>query len=201
MDSKLKKNTSFVIKPMYYISKILGIATFKIYKENESVNKYHFLLSDIILPVFMIIVLCLNSYASVIYAMKFDGREVAVNIRVVWISNIIISRLTSIFTLFMSVTVNKHYIPQALRYLSYVDRKLFEGSDQENIFKQGRIYLVLQLTVTILVTALDSAFFTYVFPPSAPVHIMHVISEILCATISKIMVLQYVNLVFLLKQR
>jgi hypothetical protein len=201
MDSKLKTDIYFVIKPMYYISKILGIAAFKIYKENESVNKYHFLVSDIILPVFMIIVLCLCSYASVIYAMKFDGREVAVNIRVVWISYIIISRLTSIFTLLMSVTVNKHYIPQALRYLSYVDRKLFEGSDRENIFRQGRTFLVQQLTVTILVTALDSAFFTYVFPPSAPVHIMHVISEVLCATISKLMVLQYVNLVFLLKQR
>ena len=59
----------------------------------------------------------------------------------------------------------------------------------------------MQLIVGITITASEHILLNFSFPPNAPLDIVHIISQIICAAINRIMILQYINLVLSLKQR
>jgi hypothetical protein len=201
MDYTQSKDIHFVVKPLYYVSKVLGMIVFKTGSANKCANKERCFVPELILPVFMIISMCVHLCFDVLYTIQFTGLELTLDTRVMWIVNKIVSSSTSIVTLLLNLTINRHCIPRILSYIHDVDIKLFRADCRDRIFRQARSSIIVQLTVAVTITALENILFNFVFPPNAPLGIMHLLLENLSAAINRVMTLQYINLVLSLKQR
>jgi len=81
------------------------------------------------------------------------------------------------------------------------DLKLFKWGCGEKIFRQARSSLIVQLTVAITITTFENILLYIFLSPNAPVDIIHTVSQIMCAAINRVMLLQYTNIVLSLKQR
>jgi hypothetical protein len=201
MDSTQKKDIYFVIKPLCYVSQVLGMVGFKIGSANKCLSRERYFVPEYILPIFIIINLCVYLYFNVLYATNFSAFEITPEIRVIFTFNKIVICLTSVVTLLLNITLDKHCIPQTLSYIHDADLKLFKWDCREKIFKQARSSSIVQLTVATTITALENILPNILFPPNAPTDIIHSISHILCAAINRMMILQYTSLVLSLKQR
>ena len=201
MDSTQQKDIYFVIKPLYYVSQVLGMVGFKIESANKIVTSGRYFVPEYILPIFIIINLSVFLCFDVLYTIQFTALQMTTGLRVVWIFNKTITSLTSIVTLLLNMTLDRHGIPRALSYIHDADLKLFKCGYNEKIFRQARSSLIVQLIVGITITAFEHILLNFSFPPNAPLDIIHIISQIICAAINRIMILQYINLVLSLKQR
>ena len=113
MDSTRQKDIYFVIKPLYYVSQVLGMVGFKIEIANKIVTSGRYFVPEYILPIFITINLSVFLYFDVLYTIQFTALQVTTDLRVVWIFNKIITSLTSIVTLLLNMTLERHGIPRA----------------------------------------------------------------------------------------
>lgn len=201
MDSTQKKDIYYVFKPLYYVSQVLGMVGFKIGSANKCVTTEGYFVPESILPIFIIINLFVFLCCNVIYTIQVTAFQMTAEIRVIWIFNKIVTFLTSIVTLLLNITLDRHCIPRTLSYIHNVDLKLFKWACREKIFRQARSSLIVQLTVAITITATENILLNFLLPPNAPLDIIHTISQLLCAAINRVMILQYINIVLSLKQR
>lgn len=201
MDSTQKKDIYYVFKPLYYVSQVLGMVGFKTGSANKCVTTERYFVREYILPIFIIINLCVYLCFNVLCTIKFNAFEMTMEIRAIWIFNKIVTSLTCIVTLLLNITLDRHCIPRTLSYIHDADLKLFKCDCREKIFRQARSSLHTQLAVAITITAFENILLNIFLPPNAPIDIIHTVSLLLCATISRVMILQYINIVLSLKQR
>jgi len=201
MDSTQKKDIYYVFKPLYYVSQVLGMVGFKIGNANKCVTTERCFVPEYILPIFIIINLCVYLCCNVLYLIQFTAFQMTVEIRVIWIFNKMLTSLTSIVTLLLNITMDRHGVPRTLSYIHDADLKLFKCGCREKIFRQARSSLIVQLTVAIIITAFENILLNTFLPLNTPIDFIHSISYTLCAGINRVMILQYINIVLSLKQR
>jgi len=123
MNSTQKKDIYYIFKSLYFVSQLLGIVRFKIGSANKCVTTERYFVPEYILLRFIIINLCVYFCCDVLYTIKFTAFQLTVEMLVIWTINKTVNTLTSIVTLLLNITLDRHCIPRTLtlrRLMSYI---------------------------------------------------------------------------------
>jgi hypothetical protein len=85
--------------------------------------------------------------------------------------------------------------------LARVDNKLFRNKSKQDAYSKQRSYVKMQLWVTLIIIGIVITSYTYSSPEGTWMVYTIVASDILCGIINTVMMLQYVNVVLMVKQR
>jgi hypothetical protein len=106
----LEKNIYFVIQPLQFLSRIIGLSPFHIDPNYTYRNKGGYIFCHIIQAIVMIILLLCGLCTNVLILVENNEPAFKVIARIVWIFNILVSNLTSILALLFYVTRNRNHI-------------------------------------------------------------------------------------------
>ena len=197
----LKHNIYFVIQPLHFVSRVLGLSPVHIDPKTKCHNGRVCIYSHIILATVMIIFLLYGLYNSILLLYKAGEGLLNISIRVLWNIYMLVSNLTNILALIFAVTRNRNYMTKVLCLLSRADNKLFHNTSKQSAYSQQRSHVIKQLWITLISHVTASTSCVYSFYGGMWECNMYIVSQILGNAINAVMILQYVNIVLLVKQR
>jgi hypothetical protein len=194
-------NIYFIIQPLHFMSKIFGLSPLHIDPEHDCDNKRTCTCFHVSLATFMMALLIYGLYHSIIFTNVLIEPNFYASIRIVWAINIFATFLTSILSLIFAVTRNRNHIRNILSIISRVDSKLLHKNFEQNIYKQQRSHILAQMTVKFALYGTVSAFCAFSFYNGTWICFVYIVSKILATVINTVMILQYVNIVLIVKCR
>ena len=197
----LEHNIYFAIQPLHFASRILGLSPFHIDPNYTFRNKGGCTICHIIQATLIILLLLYGLYNSVLTLVEYSDIRFNINLRIVWIINVLVSHLASILTLLFSVTRNRNHMTNMLSFLSRVDKKLFHNNSKQNAYSQQRSRVIMQLWITLILFGIVVTSCTYSYSDGTWIWYVYTVSQILSDAINTGMMLQYVNFVLMVKQR
>ena len=197
----LEHNIYFVIQPLHFVSRILGLSPFHIDPNYKVRNKVGCTFWHIIQATVIILLLLYGLYNSVLTVADYNQPMFNVNLRIVWIINGLASHLTSILTLIFSVTRNRNHMTNMLSLLSRVDNKLFRNNSKQSAYSQQRSRVIMQLWIMLILLGIVGTSCTYSYSDGTWIWYVFMASQMLSDAINTGMMLQYVNFVLMVKQR
>ncbi|XP_069694847.1 gustatory receptor for sugar taste 43a-like [Periplaneta americana] len=191
----------FTIEPLYYVSKILGLAPFS-YKENKNGKKqYSFRCVDVISTFVWLAAflagLPLHMAHDIIYKQVGLPTKMCIALDIYIIS----LYLTSITSLLLSGTLNRQKLPQLIEKVSEVDEILYQKRGNDIVFKRSRVYLILQLATLAVVLGFLHCYNIYSFYNGTVWGCAVTILENFSFLVNTLVVIQFVDSVFMLKER
>jgi hypothetical protein len=198
---ELKYNVYFEIEPLYYISRLLGLAPFSFKKKKSGEIEVHFSHSDIILittlSIFLLVGLCLCEFVLANTA----GITIPILIRALWFISLSSIYSTCIVTLLLNITIHRKHFPLILRRIHIIDSKLFNGGRNEKRYKRRRSGTTKQLAVLAFIWIINFLSFIYYFFHAGILNILFIILRTLCYTIFFLISCQYTSMVLVLRAR
>ena len=201
MKKPLEHNVYFVIQPMHFVSRILGLSPFHIDPNYTFRNKGGCTFCRIIQATVMILLLLYGLYNSVFTFVENIYPMFNVTVRIVWIINVLISHLTSILIIIFSVTRNRNHMANILCLLSRVDNKLFRNNSKQSAYLQQRSHLIKQFWIMFILYGIVIASCAYSCIDGTWITYANAASQTLINLINTVMIFQYVNIVQMVKQR
>jgi hypothetical protein len=143
----LEYNIYFVIQPLHFVSKLLGLSPFHIYSNSQCHNGSVFNYSHIILVTVSIILLLYVLYNSIIFLDTFSEYILNISVRILWIIYMLVSNLIIILSLLLTVTRNRNHMRNVLCLLSLADSKMFRNKSRQSAYSQSRSHVIMQLWI------------------------------------------------------
>jgi hypothetical protein len=200
-ETSVEHNIYFVIQFLHFVSKIFGLSPLHIDPEHECDKKRACICFHATLVTFMMAVLLYGFYNSLIFTNELIEPNFYTSIRVVWGISIFAAYLTSILSLIFAVTRNRNHIRNMLSIISRIDSKLLHKNFEQSIYKQQRSHICAQMTVKFALYGTVSTFCSISFYDGTWICIVYAVSKILTTIINTVMILQYVNIVLIVKRR
>ena len=197
----LEHNIYFVVQPLHFVSRALGLSPFHIDPNYTFPNKGGCTFCHVIQATVMILLLLYGLYNSVLTFVEYSDPMYNAVLRTVWIINVLVSHLTSILTLLFAVTRNRNHMTNMLLLLSRVDNKLFRNNSKQSAYSQQRSRVIKQLWIMLILFGTVGTSCTYSYSNGTWNWYMFLVSQILTDVINMGMILQYVNFVLMVKQR
>jgi hypothetical protein len=141
----LERNIYFVLQPLHFVSRILGLSPFHISPNTKCHNGNVCTYSHIILVTVLIILLLLGLYNSMLFLDTLSEGVLNISVRVVWTIYVLVSNLTSTLALPFTVTRNRNHMANVLCLSSRVDNKLFRNKSKQSAYSQQRSHVIMQL--------------------------------------------------------
>jgi hypothetical protein len=157
----LEHDIYFVIQPLQFVSRILGLSPFHIdpnytFRNNGCYNYTH------IMHVTLMIILLLCSLCyNVLNLVAYNDSDFNIFVRIVWIINVLVSHMTSIIALLFSVTRNRNHMTNVMSLLSCVDNNLFRNKSKQDAFSKQRSHVKMQLWITLIIFVTVVICFTF----------------------------------------
>ena len=197
----LEHNIYFAIQPLHFVSRILGLSPFHIDPNYTFRNKGGCTFCHIIQATLMILLLLYGLYNSVLTTAEYSESTFKLSVRVVYIINILVSNFTGILALIFTVTRNRNHITNMLSLLSRVDNKLFRNNSKQSAYSQQRSREIIQLWIMFILFGtvyIPLAFFCSV---DKWMWSLTLFSQTFRSAINTVIILQYINIVLMVKQR
>ena len=139
----MEHNIYFVIQPLHYVSRILGLSPFHIDPNYTFRIKCRCTFCHIIQATIMILLLLYGLYISVLETAEYSETVTSVMVRAVWIIYVLVSHLTCILALLFSVTRTRNHMTIVF-LLSHADNKLFRNNAKQSAycFIKSHIFLL-----------------------------------------------------------
>ena len=197
----MEHNIYLVIQPLHFVSRILGLSPFHIETNYTFRNKGGCTFCHVIQTTVMIFLLLFGLYSSVLTAVEYSESTFNVFVRVVCIINILVSNFTGILSLLFTVTRNRNHMTNVLSLLSRVDNKLFRNNSKQSAYSQQRSRVIMHLWITFVLfgSVFIPLVFFYYF--DTWMNFMSLFSETFRSAIQTVIILQYTNIVLMVKQR
>ena len=196
----LEHNIYFAIQPLHFVSRILGLSPFHVDPSYTFHNKGGCTFCHIIQETVMILLLLYGSYNEVLACVAYSETTFNLSVRVVCIINILVSSFTGALALFFTVTRNRNHMTNVLCLLSRVDNKLFRNKSKQSAYSQHRSHVIMQLWFTLLLQGI-AYIPLFFFSDDTWMSYTNVSSEIFRGVIDTVVMLQYMNIVLMVKQR
>jgi len=197
----LEHKIYFVIQPMHFVSRMLGLSPFHIDPDYKFHNTGGCNFCHIIQATLLILLLLYGLYNSVLTFVNYNQPMYSVNLRIGWIICIVVTHLTSILTLLSTVTRDRNHMTNMLLLLSRVDNKLFRNNSKQSAYSQQRSRVIKQLWIMLILFGTVGTSCIYSYSNATWIWYMFMVSKILTDVINMGMILQYVNFVLMVKQR
>lgn len=200
-NEELKYNVYFEIEPLYYVSRLLGLAPFSIRKKKSGEREVQFSRFDIILTaalnILLVVGLCFDEFRLA----STSGAALPIVIRDLWFISVLSQYATCIVTLILNITIHRKHLPLILRRIYIIDSKLFNDGTNEKRYKSRRSGTTKQLAVIafILIICRFSSF--YYFFRARIVYQVSTILRTLSSIIFFFISCQYTSLVLVLRAR
>jgi hypothetical protein len=200
-NQELKYNVYFEIEPLYYVSRLLGLAPFSLRKKKSGETEVHFSQSDFILTttlsVVLLVGLCLNQFvvANTSYI------NVPTFFYVLGFIETLATYSTCIVTLILNISIYRKHLPLILRRIYVLDSKFLNDGRNEERYKSRRSGTTKQLTVIGIIWIINFLSCIYYFFIGGIFITLIVSSRILCNTIFFLISCQYTSMVLVLKAR
>ena len=198
---QMEHNIYFVIQPLHYVSRILGLSPFHIDPNYTFRNKCRCTFCHIIQATMMILLLLYGLYINVLTIVEYSDPMFKITVRAVWIINVLFSHLTSILALLFSVTRNRNHITQVLCLLSRVDNKLLRDNTKQSAYFQQRSRMLIQMWIMLILFVIFCTSSVYSYSDGTVIWYIFSASQVLSGAINMCMIFQYVSIVQMLKQR
>jgi hypothetical protein len=200
-EEPMEHNIYLVIQPLHFVSRILGLSPFHIETNYTFRNKGGCTFCHVIQTTVMIFLLLFGLYSSVLTAVEYSESTFNVFVRVVCIINILVSNFTGILSLLFTVTRNRNHMTNVLSLLSRVDNKLFRNNSKQSAYSQQRSRVIMHLWITFVLfgSVFIPLVFFYYF--DTWMNFMSLFSETFRSAIQTVIILQYTNIVLMVKQR
>jgi uncharacterized membrane protein len=134
----LEHNIYFVIQPLQFVSRILGLSPFHIDPNYTIRYKGDCTFCHIIQATVMIFLLICTLYYSFLTTLEYNEPAFNIIVSIVWIINVLASHMTSILALLFFVTRNRNHITNVMSLLSRVDNKLFRNKSKQGAYSKQR---------------------------------------------------------------
>jgi len=197
----LEHNIYFVIQPLHFVSRILGLSPFHIDPNYTFRNKVGCTFCHIIQAAVMILLLLYGLYINVLKAVTYSEITFHVFVRVVCIINIFVSSFTGILALFFAVTRNRNHMTNMLCLLSHVDNKLCSNNSKEGAYSQHRSQVFMQLWIMLILYGFIYIPLFFLYYDGTWMSCTNVSSQLFKGVIDTVVILQYINIVLMVKQR
>jgi hypothetical protein len=198
---QLEQNIYFVIQPLHFVSRILGLSPFHIDTNYTFRNKGGCTFRRIIQAAVMILFSLYGLCNNVLDLVANRDPMFNVIVRIVWIIHVLVLHLTSILTILFTVTRNRNHMTNTLCLLSRVDNKLFRNKSKQSAYSQQRSHVITQLWITLILYAIVVASLTYTCAEGTWKSYANAASIALSNLINVVMLFQYVIIVQMVKQR
>jgi hypothetical protein len=197
----LEHNIYFVIQPLHLLSRVLGLSPFHIDPNYTFRNKGGSSYCHITQATLLILLLLYGLYNSMLVIVEYSEPVFKASVRVVWAINIFVTHLTSILALLFTVTRNKNHMTNVLSLFSSVDNMLFPKNSKQSAYAQHRSHVMVQLCIMIILFGVACASCAYSYSDGTWLCYIYIASQILSTAINTVMILQYVSIVLMVKQR
>jgi len=197
----LEHNIYFVVQPLHFVSRALGLSPFHIDPNYTFPNKSGCTFCHIIQATLLILLLLYGSYNSVLTTVKHSESTFKLSVRVVCIINILVSNFTGIMALLFNVTRNRNHMTNMLSLLSRVDNKLFRNNSKQSAYSQQRSRVIMQVLITLILFGIVYIPLAFFYSIDTWVSYMTLFSEACRGVINTVIILQYINIVLMVKQR
>jgi hypothetical protein len=200
-NQELKYNVYFEIEPMYYVSRLLGLAPFSFKKIKSGYTEVHFSHSDFILSttlsVSLLVGLCLLYFvlANVVVT------TFPILIRSLWFISQLAIYSTCIVTLILNITVHRKHFPLILRRICIIDSKLFNDGRNEKRYKSRRSVTTKNMAVIAIIWIISCVLCIYNLIHGDILNVLFSTLLILCKTIFFLISCQYTSMVLVLRAR
>ena len=148
----------------------------------------------------MILLLLYGLCDYVLTLVEYSDPIFNVIVRILWIINVLFSYLTSIVSLFFTVTRNRNRMTNVLCLLSRADNKLFRSNSKQSAYSQHRSQVITQLWIMLILSGTVITSFTYSYADGTWKSYANAASHALSNLINAVMIYQYVNIVQMVKQ-
>jgi hypothetical protein len=184
---------------MQFVSRILGLSPFHIDTNYTFRNKGGYTYSHIIQATVMIFLLLGGLCNNVLTLVVYNDRHFNVFVRIVWIINVLVSHLASVLALLFSVTRNRNLMTSTMSLLTCIDNKLFRNKSKQDAYAKQRSNLKIQLWIFLVIYGIG-IFYIYSYSEGTWTLYMSMASQILSGIINNTMIIQYVNIVLMMKE-
>jgi hypothetical protein len=146
----LEHNFYFVIQPLHFVSRILGLSPFHIDPNYTFRDKAGCTFCHITQATVMILQSLCGACNSVLTLGEYNEPTLNVIVGIVWIINVLVSHLTSILALLFSITRNRNHTRKVMSFLSPVNNKLFRNKSKQSAYSQQRSHVKMHLWITFI---------------------------------------------------
>jgi hypothetical protein len=122
---RMEHNIYFVIQPLQFVSRILGLSPLHIHPNYTFSSKYRYTYCHNIQATVIITLLVCGFCNSVLNLVEYIEPTFNLMARIVWIINVLVSHLTSITAFIFSVTRSRNHMTNITSLLSCFDNKRF----------------------------------------------------------------------------
>jgi hypothetical protein len=157
-ESPFEHDIYFVIKPLHFVSQILGLSPLHIDPEHKCYSERACFRFHVFLTAIMIILLLYGLCKSIVYTTVFSVPKYNAFIHVVWSISILTSYSTSILALLLNVTRNRNHMRNVLSIISLVDSKLLHKHCKQSVYMQQRSHIIRQLMIGFMLYGSATAF-------------------------------------------
>ncbi|KAJ9593345.1 hypothetical protein L9F63_015115 [Diploptera punctata] len=186
------------LKLLYYVSKVFGLAPYSLRKEERKINTRWFL--DILWSStwisFFIFGLCVHVQNLTL----FNPEESSTKRNITYSIFVITAYFSNIVSLLLTVSFFKTSSPKILNKISAVDCVLIQHSEDCIVYMKIKLYIISELIVLSLMLA-TLCYANIVVFCNTTVKCISVMTQNLSMIANTIAIVQFFNLVLLLKQR
>jgi hypothetical protein len=195
---RLEHNIYVDIKPLQFVSRILGLSPLHIDPNYTFRSKDRYTYCQNIQATVIITLLLCGLCNSVLNHVEYNEPTFNTIVRIVWIINVLVSHLTSVLAFLFSVTRSRNHMTNIMSWLSCVHNKLFRNNSKQDACSKQRSQVKMQLWITLILFV--TVVISFRFSCSDGTW-MNMASQILSDIINTVMMFQYVNVEVMMKQR
>jgi hypothetical protein len=200
-NQELKYNVYFEIEPLYYVSRLLGLAQFSFSRKKSGETEVHYLHSDIILTTTLSVLLLVGLCLAEFFLTKIPVLNIPILIRSLWFISFLSTYSTCIITLIFYVTIHRKHFPLLLRRIYIIDSKLFNDGRNEKRYKSRRSGITKQMAVIAIMWIINFLPCIYNFFHAGILYTLSLVLRILCNTTFLLISYQYTSMVLVLRAR
>jgi hypothetical protein len=200
-NQELKYNVYFEIEPVYYLSRLLGLAPFSLRRKKSGETEVQFSHSDFILTTtlsfFLLVGMCLGEYALA----NTSDINIPTFFHVLWCTGTLATYSTCIVTSILNISIYRKHFPLILRCIYIMDSKFLNDGRNEERYKSRRSGSIKQLAVIGIIWIINFLSFIYYFLLGGMFEKLILSLRILCNTIFFLLSCQYTSMVLMLRAR
>ncbi|KDR19909.1 hypothetical protein L798_05735 [Zootermopsis nevadensis] len=189
------------VLPLYYVSKLLGLAPF-LFNKNVSVNreqKTSKLLSPSVIWSLFIFLSHFTAFLSImIWSILYDYREYKLNVTVPDALTIFLMYGTCFASLLIGAVLSRNRVETVMTNFTAIDQILLQ-ENRDGIYRKTRLILLIQLSV--LVAFLVGFYCYHVYVWAYGTSYIYLISKDITNFSNTIMIIQYINIMQILRHR
>jgi hypothetical protein len=189
------------VKPLLYVLKLSGVAPFS-YVSNK--RRGTMTLMSRSSDMFWVVVLFACSLVSLpldLYVKRFQLWKYPLKLYIVSVSFEIYHHCVIMITVLSLSVFRKRNLPRIFVLISQVDELMYQNAERAVLYKRTRFFIVLQLLITSVAVGLVSYGYSFKLTKSISLEYVSALIQMVEHVTLLCLVLQFINVVLLLKQR